>query len=211
MLITSIRVDGLNGELTISKRAGLVEDHGINLSKDIHIVGTLDEDSLARGATNTTKEREGHADDKGTGARDHEEHQGPIQPRGEATAKKRGDDSQGEGCEDHDGRIDTGKTGDKGLTLRFALASILYKTDDFRDGALTKSLRGTDTQDTREIDTTRDDLVAHIHIARQRFTCQGYGIQGRRALDDDAIQGNLLTRTDDDDLPYSNGLRADIF
>ena len=211
VFVANIRVNSLNGELAMGKSAGLIENHGIDLSEDIHIVSALDEDTLARSTANTTKERKRHANNKSTGTRDNKEHQGPIQPCSEVTTKERRQDGEGQGCENHDGRIDTGKTGDKGLTLRFALASILYKTDDFRDGALTKSLRGTDTQDTREIDTTRDDLVAHIHIARQRFTCQGYGIQGRRALDDDAIQGDLLTRTDDDNLPHSNGLRADIF
>ena len=211
VFVASIRMYSLNGELTMREGARLVEDHGIYFGQDIHIVGAFDKDSLARSTANATKEREGHTDDKGTGTRDHEEHQSAIQPSGEATTKERGNNGQCQSSEHHDRRIDAGKAGDEGLALRLALASILYKTDDFRDGALTKSLRGTDTQDTREIDTTRDDLVAHIHIARQRFTCQGYGIQGRRALDDDAIQGDLLTRTDDDDLPYSNGLRADIF
>ena len=211
MFVAGVRMNSLNGKLAMRKRACLIEDHSIDLSQDIHIVGTLDEDTLTRSTTNTTKERKRHANNKSTGTRDNKEHQGPIQPCSEVTTKEHRQDGEGQGCENHDGRIDTGKTGDESLALRFALAGVLHKADDLRDGALAKSLRGTNKQDTREIDTARDDLVACIHIARQRLTCQGNGIQSGCSLDDDAIQRNFLTRTNHNNRADFDRLRRNDF
>ena len=79
---------GRNGELAMREGAGLVEDNGIDLRQDIHIVGTLDENTFPRGTPDATEERQRHTDDEGTGTGDHEEHQGTVQPRGEVGSEK---------------------------------------------------------------------------------------------------------------------------
>ena len=76
--ITGRIMNSLNSKLSMCQRAGLIEYHGIDLRQDIHVVRTLDEDTLLRGTTDATKEREGHTDDKGTGATYHQEHQSPV-------------------------------------------------------------------------------------------------------------------------------------
>ena len=119
-------------------------------------------------------------------------------------------EGEGEGGEDDDGGVDAGETGDEGLALGFALAGMLHEGDDLRDSALAKSLRGTDTEDTREVHTTRDDLITDIHVARQRLSRQGDGVQGRCTLDDHTVQRNLLTRLDYDDRTYGNILWTEI-
>ncbi len=68
------RVYRFDGKLTVSESAGLIEDHGIDLREDIHIVRTLNKDTLAGGAADATEEGEGYADDEGTGATHHQEH-----------------------------------------------------------------------------------------------------------------------------------------
>ena len=77
-------MDGSDGKLTMRESTRLIEDHRIDLRQHVHIVGSLDEDSFSRSPTNTTKECQRHADHQGTGTRDHEEHQGAIQPCGES-------------------------------------------------------------------------------------------------------------------------------
>ena len=47
VLITVIRMDSSDGKLAVGERARLVEYHRINLRQHIHIVGSLDEDTLA--------------------------------------------------------------------------------------------------------------------------------------------------------------------
>ena len=86
MFITSVRMNSLNSKLTMCQRTRLIEDNGIHLRKHIHIIGTLDKDSFARGTAYAPKEGKGHADDESTGTRNDEEHQGTIQPR-----RKRGE------------------------------------------------------------------------------------------------------------------------
>ena len=119
----------LDGKLPMSQRAGLVEDHSVDLRQNIHIVGTLDEDTLARGTANAAEEREGHADDQGTGTGHHEEHQSTIEPGGEGVEERGGrkeegemrterwDNGQGQGEEDDNGGVDPGKAGDERLAL----------------------------------------------------------------------------------------------
>ena len=78
MLIARIRVYRFDGELTMGEGAGFVEDNGIDLRKDIHVVRTLDEDTLAGSTTDATEEGKGHADNEGTGTTHHQEHQSPV-------------------------------------------------------------------------------------------------------------------------------------
>ena len=80
VFVVGVRVYSLNSELSMREGARLVEDHGIDLGKNIHIVGTLDEDSFARSTTYASKECERDADDKSARTRNHEEHQGTIEP-----------------------------------------------------------------------------------------------------------------------------------
>ena len=77
-------MDGSDSKLTMRKGTRFVEDHRIDLRQHIHIVGSLDENTFARGASDTTKECQWYADHQGTGTRDDEEHQGAIQPCGES-------------------------------------------------------------------------------------------------------------------------------
>ena len=125
MLIVKIGVDGLDGKLSVGEGTRLVEDGRIDLGKDVHIVGPLDEDTLARGSSDTSEEGEGNADDQGTRAADHEEHQGAIEPRGEGTTSQGGDDGQGDGCKHDHRRIDAGKARDEGFATRFVVAGVL--------------------------------------------------------------------------------------
>ena len=71
MFITSVRMNSLNSKLAMRESARLIEDNGIDLGEDIHIIGTLDEDTFARGTAYAPKEGKGHADDEGTGTRYH--------------------------------------------------------------------------------------------------------------------------------------------
>ena len=87
VLVAEIGVNGLDGKLSVGERARLVEDHRLHLSQDIHVVGTLDEDTTTRGASDTSEEREGNTDNQRTRTTHHEEHQGAIKPSGEGSTQ----------------------------------------------------------------------------------------------------------------------------
>ncbi len=82
-LVATFRMYGRYGKLAVGQRAGLVEDDGVDFRQQVDVVGTLDEDALARGSAYGAKEGEGDADDEGAGAADDEEHQGAVEPSGE--------------------------------------------------------------------------------------------------------------------------------
>ena len=52
-------------------------------------------------------------------------------------------------------------------------------------------------------------MVALLHVARERFTGQRRGIQARIALDDHAVQRNLLAGLDEDDVAHAHLFGAD--
>ena len=52
-------------------------------------------------------------------------------------------------------------------------------------------------------------MVALLHVARERFAGQRRGIQARIALDDHAVQRNLLAGLDEDDVAHAHPLWAD--
>ena len=210
VLVAVVRVYGTDGKLSVRQRARLVEYHRADLRQHVHIVGTLHEDTVARSPSDTAEERERYTDNQRTGTGDDEEHQGPVQPRGEIAPKQRRDNRQGQGQEYDDRRIDTGKSGDKGLALRLVLTGMLHQVDDLRHRTLAKGLRGTHLDDTREVDATRDHLVALADLARQGLTRQRHRIQGGTAFEDHAVEGHFLSWTDHDGLTHRHTLRRNI-
>ena len=52
-------------------------------------------------------------------------------------------------------------------------------------------------------------MVALLHVTRERFAGQRRGIQARIALDDHAVQRNLLAGLDEDDVAHAHPLWAD--
>ena len=87
VLVAGIGMDGCHGKLSVGQRARLVEDHCVQPRQRVHVVGALDEDALARGAADAAEEGEGHADDQGAGTADDKEHQGAVEPGGDAFAE----------------------------------------------------------------------------------------------------------------------------
>ena len=207
--IDQIGMHGGYCKLAMGEGARLVEDDGMNLCQHIHIVGPLHKDSLTRGTADAAEERQRHADDEGAGTRNHQEHQGSIEPRSKTAAQERRDDGEGKGEKHHDGGVDAGKAGDEGLALRLMLAGVLHQTDNLRNGALAESLRGAYLDDARDIDAAGDDLIAGGYIAGQGLARQGNGVQGAGAFDDQAIERHFLTRADDDGLAYPHRIGTD--
>ena len=70
--------------------------------------------------------------------------------------------------------------------------------DDLRNGRFAESLAGPHADESRDVDATRDDLVALHHIARSTFARQCHGVEAGLPFDDLSVEGHLLARTDDD-------------
>ena len=58
------------------------------------------------------------------------------------------------------------------------LAGVLHQIDDLRYRTLTKALGGTYLDNSRQVDATRDHLVANSNVARQALTSQRHRVKG---------------------------------
>ena len=70
--------------------------------------------------------------------------------------------------------------------------------DDLRNGRFAESLAGPYADESRDVDATRDDLVALHHIAWSAFARQCHGVEAGLPFDDLSVEGHLFARTDDD-------------
>ena len=177
VLVDLLRMYGFDGKLSVGQRSRLVEYDDAELRQDIHIVGTLDEDALSRSASQTSEEGQGHADDQCAGTTHYEEHQGTVEPGGEDTSQKGGDEGQCQSGKYHHGGIDAREAGDESFAPRFVLAGMLHQLQDLGDRTLSEALRGAHPDGTCQVDAARDDLVALFGLARHAFTRQGDGVQ----------------------------------
>ena len=206
VLITGVRMYSLHGKLSVGQCSRLVEDDSLCLGEQIHIVGSLDQDTVSGSPADTSEEGERNTDDQRTGARDNEEHQGTVQPsweRGERD-EEWWDDGEGNGGEDDDGGVDAGKSGDESLTLRLILCGMLHQFENLRYGTLSETLCRAYLDNTREVDTTRDDFIVNADFLRHALSCQGGSIQGGRAFNDNTVKRYFLTRANHDDITNRN-------
>ena len=205
-LIEIIGVDSRHRELTIGKCARLVKHHGAYLGQGVHVTTALHQDAFTGSPAQATKESERHADDQGAGTRYHQEHQSPLQPRGENVhetprGKQRGQYGQQQRANDHNGRIDAGETGDKGFAFRLPLVRALHQADNLRHRALAKTLGHPHMDNARQVDASRHHVISLAYVARQALTRQGHGVEGGGSLCHGAVQGHFLPRLHHNLLP----------
>ena len=202
----------LHGKLPVGEGASFVEHHRAHLRQHIHIVGSLDEDAVARSAADAAKEGERHADHQRAGARNHQEEQCPIEPHGKrlckAARKQRGQQCQCHRREDHHGGIYPRKAGDEGFAFRLMLVGALHQVDDLRHGAFAKTLGGAHPNETRHIHATRNHLVAHPSLAGHAFASKSHSVEGGGALENHAVQRHLFSGTNHNGLPHSHLIGA---
>ena len=197
-----------NVEHTLGQGAGLVEHHHLGFGQRFQIVGALDEHALVAGAAETGEEAQGNADDQGTGAADHQEGQGAVQPGTPVSVKPRQQahhrrqHRQGQGRRAYGGGIYPGKLGDEVLGLGLVRAGIFHQLQDLGHGGFAEGLGGADLQHAGHVDAAADDLIAIGHVPGQTLASQGGGIQRGGALQHHAVQRHLFAGLDHDNGPH---------
>ena len=203
-------------EHALRERAGLVEDDDLGLGQGLEIVRALDEDALVSCAAETREEAQRDADDQRAGAGDDKEREravDPHAPRG-GTAHQKVDERRQNGQRQravaHGGGVDAGKAGDERLGAGLVRAGVFHQLEDLRYCGLAEGLRRSDLQHARHVDAAADDLVAGHHVARQALARQRRGVERGRAVDDLAVDGDLLTRLHDDDRADGHVVGVDL-
>ena len=120
MLREFLWVDSLNIKSTTCQCSCLIEYYRRELCQSIHIVTTLNEDSLMRSPTDTRKEGKRNRNNQSTWATYNQEGQCTIEPNTKGWCvtiiEERRNNSQSKGGNHHDRRIDTCKTTNERLT-----------------------------------------------------------------------------------------------
>ena len=215
-LVHLVVVDGGDLEHAPGQGAGLIEHHALYLRQRLQIVGALDKDALLAGTADTGEEAQGDADHQRAGTAGDEERQGavdPLLPLAVHTARQpdhRRQHRQRQRTVTHHGGVDAGKLGDKVLGAGLAGAGILHQLQNFGHGGLAKHLGGADPQNAGHVDAAADDLVALVGIPGQALAGEGAGVQGRGALHNDAIEGDLLAGLHHDDRADGHLIRVHL-
>ena len=204
------RVHGGHFEDAFGEGAGLVEDHGPELGQLVHVVGALDEDTLAGGAAEAAEEGEGNADDQGAGTGHHQEHESAVDPGAPFAGDEAGNhghqDSQGH----DDGRVDAGEAGDEAFAAGLAGGGVFDQVQDLGGGGFAEGLGGLDLEHAALVHAAGEDLVPFADTAGYAFTGKGDGIQAGVAFEDDAVHRHFFTGLDEEDLAGGDVLGLDV-
>ena len=191
-----------HGEVSLGERARLVEHEDVGGVELFQIIGTLDEDAVARRRADARKEGEGDGDDQRAGAGHDEEGKRPVHPCGPVHGDKPRHEGQEQRHRADDGRIVFGKFGDEVFRLRLLVGGVFHQFQNFRDGRIVKFLFHPHRQLRGEVDAAADDLAPFQRLARERFARQRLGIEGGSAREDDAVQRHLFAGVDEDGIPH---------
>ena len=203
------RMRARDGERALRQRTRLVEHDRIQPCKGFQIRRALDEDPLLRRAADAGEERQRHGDNQRTRAGDNKEGQGGVNPLRPVAVKQARNNCQRQREEAHGGRVNPAELGDEAFRLCLRVAGGFDQRQNLRDGGFAVADCDLDFHHAGQVDAAAEDLVALLHVTRERFTGQRRGIQARIALDDHTVQRNLLAGLDEDDVAHAHLFGAD--
>ena len=177
---------GRHFEHSQGKGTGLVENDGLHFGKGLEDIGTLDQNPFMTGSANTREERKRDADHKGTGATNHKEYQGPVNPLAphgvhawNEHPHQRGEQCKGQGRVAYHRGIYPGETGDESLRMGLVRCTVLHEFQDLGNCRFAELLRRSHTQHAGHVDAPAQHLVAGFHLPGEGLAGEGSRIQGR--------------------------------
>ena len=182
----------------VGEGASLVKDNGVYLGQGLKVVRALDQYADFRGAADAAEEGERHADDQRAGAGDNEEGEAAQDPVGPSTGHDASAEREQHGRTRDGRRVHAGEARDEVLGPRLLLAGVFDQLEDTAHRRLAKRLDCAHVHDAGQVDASGDDLVAALHMARDRFAGERRGVELRGAIDDDAVDGHALAGLDHD-------------
>ena len=164
-------------------RAGLVQDHGLDLAGGLQGGGRLEEDAVL--GTHTAAHHDGHGggQPQRAGAGDHQDADGTSNGIAEGLAQGQPDEAGGQ-SDDQDHRHEdagdlVGQTGHGGLGGR----GLLHQLDDPAQGGLLPHPQGTDGEGAALVQSGGGDRVPGTLV-------HGHGLTGQSGLVDSTLPGN---------------------
>ena len=189
--------------------AGLIEDHRIHLVKGFQIVASFHQHAMPGSGTDAAEEGQRHRKHQSTGAGNHQEYKGSVNPIGPLTLEQQGRQHTQKCRHDHHSwGIVTGKFGDEILRGRFPGGGILHHVNDLGNGGFTVGLCDLDGQYAAFIDAAGEDFVHRMNRLGNGFAGQRTGIHHGIAQQHHTVQGDLLAGLYHDPLSYRHILRG---
>ena len=180
--------------------AGLVEHDRVDSLGRLEHLGTLDEDPELCASTGADHERGGCGETERARAGDDQHGDGGGERSGGAVGR-RGDEPESErrhGEGDDDGHEDARDPVGESLDLCLAGLGVLDQAGDLGERSVGPDPGGAHDEAAAGVDGGAGDGVAGADFDRNRFAGEQRGVDGRGALDDDAVGGDLLAGSDDE-------------
>ena len=190
--------------------SGLIRNKNSQFGHELQIIGALHQDSFSGCRTDAAEKRKRHGNHECTGTGNNQECARTIKPNHRRVklpylsrkyTKKNADkkkeirhNSERKCGEDHNRRIDLGKTRDEVLRPGLLLRCLFHKFQNLRNGRILKALCCFDAEQSLSVDTAGDDALP-------RFYGTGHGLSGQRrrihhafTTLHHAVNRNLLSR-----------------
>ncbi len=192
--------DFLHGKVALGDGAGLIHDDGLDLAHGLHGLAALKEDPPLAARADTGEEGQRHTENQRAGAAHDQEGQSGVHPFAPVAGDEGGDDRRQHGGAYYDGGVDPGKAGDEAVDLGLAGGGVFHAVQNAGDHGLGQGLFHPDGELTCGIDAAGDHAVSLGNGNRHRLAGDGGGVNAAAAADHDAVQGDPVAGTNQNDV-----------
>ena len=183
-------------EPPLGEGARLVEDHRLQIARPLERRPVADEETVLGRELGADRHHQRHREPEGVRAGDDHHRDHPLERPFEGIAQGQpAHEGDGAAPEGDPGQPVGGAVGDV-LGPGAGLLGLAYHLDDLGEVGLVAGLADLDDHRPLAVDGTTDDLVALLLVDRLGFAGQHRFVEARAALDDDAVDGDLLAGTD---------------
>ena len=216
-LPSGIRSDLRHFKHTLCQGSGLIKHNILRLRQCLQVIRAFDQNTAGGSAADAAEEAQRNGDYQRAGAADNEEGQcsdDPCAPVCGIPHEQIDQTGQYRQCKrtvaDRRGII-LCELRDKVLRLCLLHAGVFHKIQYLGNRGFPELLCRLDLQQTCDVDTAADDLLARLYRSGNALTGKCRGIQCRTALPDNAVDGNLFARLNDDDRSDPDLVRVNLF
>ncbi len=208
-------VDARHRKIALRDRSGLVKCSHRHLRQRLHIIRTLDQDSVRGRAADAAEERQRDRDHDRARAADDQECQSPVDPVPEIRSHphdepdNRRNERQRQRTVADRRRVNAGEFRNELLRLRLAGARVLDEIQDLRRGGFLEFARRPHFDHAGHVDAAGNYLVADPRIPRQALARERGRIQRCGPEGHDAVNRNFLARLDNNDAADLHVVRVD--
>ena len=195
---------------SLSKGAGLVEDHSGDGLGCLEYLTTLDDDAELGAAAGTHHDRRGGGQAKGTRAGNDEDRHCRGERLGRRVAKRQPHRQRAHGNDHHHGHEHPGDAVSQPGHGRPRSLGLLHQPDDLGEGRVGPHPGGLHHEEALGVHGGADDLVTRANLHGHRFTRHHGGVHGTVSLHHDPIGGDAFPGSDLEAVPDGKVLSGNL-